>query len=361
MGDRRAFEFRLKPFLDLVALGTVADMVPLQNENRIFVHYGLKRFKASTNPGIRALVKVACGDADEITSEDVSFKLAPRINASGRLGSAEVPFDLLQGEDVSRCLEWATHLDELNRERQRLERTLYAEAEELVASRSSSDNVWVLYREHWHVGVVGIVAGKLAGKYGRPVVVLGRQGEFARGSGRGIHSVNWMELLEKSNAFLQHWGGHPAAVGVTLLPEKIKEWEAHLNRYLELKFPLGLPEKEWVIADTLALSDLTPSLVQDIERLQPFGYGNPAPIFEILEVPLTSFEYFGDGRSHVRCRWNGPLPLSIVGWGMGKRFRENFFGDTTVRMAATLGWSTWNRERQLQLQCLDLKQRSPQS
>ncbi len=247
-------------------------------------------------------------------------------------------------------------LDELNQDRQNLEKAIGIEAESLIKLKPFDDKLWILYNPSWHIGVVGIVAGKLARKYNKPVVVLGQQGAFAKGSGRGIEAINLVELFEKGANFLHQWGGHPSAIGVTLLPQDVPLIEDHLNRYLLEKFPLGLPEKTLNLSGRFNLSDLTATLVEEVETLQPFGQGNPAPIFCVSKVQLPkAVECFGANRAHIRCSLTTPSPIGIIGWGLGEGLKENTLHQQKIDMAVKVSWNTWKQARQLQLQLIDWK------
>jgi len=203
-----AFEIKLRDYLDLVALGTVADLVPLRGENRILARHGLRILRDTTRPGLRALMDVAgVRRGQELVPVDISFRLGPRINASGRLADAALSVELLLSEDEAFCRETARQLDTFNRERQEIERLITAEAERIIETQFSSSSGIVLYGDSWHPGVVGIVAGRVSRKYNRPCVVLGNDGEFAKGSGRSVDGINLVEVLGTCCEHLSSWGG----------------------------------------------------------------------------------------------------------------------------------------------------------
>ncbi|MEM9226453.1 MAG: single-stranded-DNA-specific exonuclease RecJ, partial [Verrucomicrobiota bacterium] len=214
-GDKRAHELQLKAWLDLVALGTVADLVPLRGENRIFVREGLRQVSQTKRPGLKALCEssgLARGQA--LSTADLSYKLGPRLNAGGRLADAAMPLELLLSNTAKACHETAAQLDALNRERQGIERQMYEEA--LNQVNGDTPDAVVVAGEAWHVGVVGIVAGRLARQFYRPAIVLCRDGDLYKGSGRSIAEVNLQAVLHDCDEYLAEWGGHRMAVGVSV-------------------------------------------------------------------------------------------------------------------------------------------------
>src|SRR6478752_10877170 len=212
-----ALSIILKDYLDLVAMGTIADLVPLHGENRIFARHGLRVLAESKRAGLQTLMRVSGLKPEQgLMPTDVSFRLGPRINASGRLADAALSVDLLLSNDPVFVEQAARKLDELNRERQDIERQITERAERYVENNFSTSRGLVLFDEAWHPGVVGIVAGRISRKYSRPAIVLGNEGTLAKGSGRGINGFNLVEILGACSGCLDSWGGHPMAVGVSL-------------------------------------------------------------------------------------------------------------------------------------------------
>ena len=211
-GDPTAFKIELKEYLDLVAMGTIADLVPLVGENRILAHCGLKMLESTRREGLHALSHVSgmeLGNAVQAT--DISFKLGPRINASGRLANAELAVDMLLSKNHRQCLDMAQQLDSMNKERQSIERSIVEEADIYIDKHLQGASGYVLYNPDWHSGVVGIVAGRLSRLHNTPTIVLGKEGELAKGSGRSVPGVNLVEVLGKCSDLLDSWGGHPMA------------------------------------------------------------------------------------------------------------------------------------------------------
>ena len=344
---RGAYELRLSSFLDLVSLATVADLVPLQHDNRLFAAFGLRELQRTASVGLWALSEVCgCDPSYPPTAEDIAFKLAPHINVGGRLESAELPFELLTSDDADRCRVLARQLAQKNAQRQETERCIAAEAEVLINERPHQ-RAYVLYQPHWHVGVVGIVAGRLTRKYHCPVFVLGQQNGFAKGSGRSIEKVNLTELFSGAQPLLRHWGGHPAAAGLEVEIENILPLEARLNEILHQKFP-DWPQPTLPIASILPEISLTEDFLAELEHLAPFGQGNEMPIFAIKDIVLTEpAERFGKCGAHLRLTLNGHR---AIGWNMGYACIPQ---NRPLDFAVQLGWSCWNGQRTLQIQVVD--------
>ncbi len=300
-GDPNAQSLRLVDLLDLVAMGTIADLVPMRRENRIYTRFGLQMLGQRKRAGIHALLESCNISAGQpLNPTDVSFRLSPRINASGRLDDASIAVELLLSSDGQQCAELANQLNEFNKERQEKERLVTQDALRMIEEGGfSSDPAFVLYGEHWHPGVVGIVAGKLSRQFGRPCVVLGKEGDaLAKGSGRGVHSLNLIDILTHCKDLLQNWGGHPMAVGVSLHCKDIDTFRARLIETMHRECG-GLEHTDEVPVDIsvwLPVEQINQELLEDIETLSPFGEGNPEPVFGVRAVQLPfPPEVFGEG------------------------------------------------------------------
>lgn len=343
-----AVDLKVRSFLDLVALGTIADVVPLHHENRLWVFFGLAEIMHTKIKGLQALLKVSdCNLNFPLSVEDVSFKLAPRINASGRLETADMTFKMLTNTDLNTCELLANQLNKLNQERQAIEKQIVLEAEEMI--KFDPDQLaYVLYKPSWHIGVVGIVAGRLTRKYNCPVFVLGDHEGKAKGSGRSIPDVNLVEMFTEANELIHQWGGHPAAVGLTLLYENISVLQEFFRTYLNKKFPHALPEAILPIASDITLPQITQKFLQALEVLAPFGQGNEMPIFVIKNVKLPyPPEKFGRDGTHIRFKLEN---YTIIGWNMKQ---EYFPINTMIDLAVKFTWSYWQNERRLQIILID--------
>lgn len=341
----------LKNYLDLVAMGTVADLVPLQGENRIFVKYGLKSLHTSIHPGVQALLDVSGIDTSHETQpSDVSFKLGPRINASGRLADAQLPLEMLLTSDLGLAQKSANQLNILNRQRQDIERIISHEAEALVEKTQLHLPAIVVYNPNWHSGVVGIVAGRLSRKFYKPAIVLGveRQG-LAKGSGRSVPGVNLVEALRDNAALLASWGGHPMAVGISLNPDNLDVFrtqfcECIFNQLNGKALEPTLEISAWITSD-----ELNENLLDQLENLRPFGEGNPEPILgvknAIITAPIVTF-----GENHYRFFIKTPYgPLSGVAWNRANHLPPS---EQPLEIAIKFAWNYWNGRKIAQAELL---------
>lgn len=289
IGDSDGWEIDLKDYLHLVAMGTIADLVPLRDENRILARHGLTALNESRAQGLRALLQVAgVKENQEIRPVDISFRLGPRINACGRLADAALPVRMFLSEDFGFCLKTARQLDEYNRERQDIERAIVAEADRRIEGFEDGFGGVVLFDEEWHPGVVGIVASRISRKYNRPAIVLGKEGDLAKGSGRGIRGLNLVEILEGCDDLLESWGGHPLAVGVALRRENVIPFRERFARAVNEFFSGEIPPPELEVSAWIGLDDIGENLLRELDRLHPFGQGNPEPLFGVCSVELRT-------------------------------------------------------------------------
>ncbi|UCF55768.1 MAG: single-stranded-DNA-specific exonuclease RecJ, partial [Deltaproteobacteria bacterium] len=271
----------LKNYLDLVALGTVADMVPLLDQNRILVKWGIERMKTSSWPGIKAVQEIAAVNISGITPYDLAFKFAPRLNAPGRMGSADIGIQVLTTDDPTIARDLARQLNTLNSERQSIEQGILDQIEEVIISMGDLEDrrTLVLSGNGWHRGVLGIVASRLVDRYHRPTLVMDIQDGMATGSGRSIDGFNLHQALARLEHLFERFGGHYHAVGFALDVTNIEV----LAKELEALALRALSEDDLIpkieIDAEIALPDLTLQTVKHIESLSPFGPGNPEPIF----------------------------------------------------------------------------------
>ncbi len=288
-GDPRGWEIEIKDYLDLVAMGTIADLVPLREENRILARHGLKALNDARGEGLRALVQVAgLKEDDPIRPVDISFRLGPRINACGRLADAALPVHMFLSDDFGFCLKTAHRLDAYNRERQDIERRIVAEADRRIESLEDGFSGMVLYDDDWHPGVVGIVASRISRKYNRPAIVLGREGDLAKGSGRGIPGLNLVQVLQRCDDLLANWGGHPLAVGVTLPRDNVVRFQKRFSQAVHDFFAGEIPLPEIEITAWVDLDDIDDPFLKELDLLHPFGQGNPEPLFGVRRAELRT-------------------------------------------------------------------------
>jgi single-stranded-DNA-specific exonuclease len=287
--------------LDLVALATIADVVPLIGENRSLARHGLRALANTTKPGLRALMSVARVDPGKVNERAVGFGLAPRINAAGRLYRADAALELLLTTDPLRAAQVAEELDRANSERRHTEQTIRFQAEAQIAASDDREgrSAYVLAGEGWHPGVIGIVASRLAERYRRPVVLISLDGEGARGSGRSIEGYDLLAGLTACSGELVRYGGHSAAAGVELQREHVAAFAAALDAHAaSMLSPEDLIPRERVDA-VVDGPQLGMDLAEELARLAPFGRGNPTVSLMLSDAVLRDVRPMGEGK-HAR-------------------------------------------------------------
>jgi single-stranded-DNA-specific exonuclease len=330
----------LMSFMKIVAIATIADSVPLIDENRVFAKLGLDGLRSTVNPGLKALLEVAKLGGRPLTSGEVGFRIAPRINAAGRMDVARDVIELFSVKDPARAKEIASKLDQLNSDRQAEERKILDSIklrfdEEITLSEAYCI---VIDGDGWHRGVIGITATRVVERYGRPTLVISRDGEEAHGSGRSIPAFHLLDGLESCSSLFTRFGGHAHAVGFSLPSGNVAGLRAHLDAYARERLTLADFEPSMKIDAEIPLDQVTPELFQSVCRLEPFGMGNPEPIFVAREVRLmTAPRVMKD--KHVKLRvagsskngdWRKSVAFNALGWNMAEKFQQSqiIAGDT---------------------------------
>ncbi|TYO99564.1 exonuclease RecJ [Geothermobacter ehrlichii] len=343
----------LRDWLDLVALGTVADLVPLRGINRAFVRHGLWLMERQPRPGIGALKRVA--GVREVTAGAVGFRLAPRLNAAGRLEDAATGVRLLLSEDARQAGELAERLDAWNRERQQIEQQTFDAAVQKLAGLPENYTI-VLADDSWHQGVIGIVASRLVERYGRPTLLIALDGDLGKGSGRSIRGFHLYQGLQQCADHLSGFGGHEYAAGFSLSRSAVGELAAAFERTARQLLAADDLRPVLLHDGVVQLDEIDPELVDELERLAPFGMGNPEPVFVAEQVELHRIETVGDGR-HLRClvRQAG-TSLPAIAFNMGPQ-AESLRGFHDILF--TPAFNRWNGRVSLQLRLKDLRPASP--
>jgi single-stranded-DNA-specific exonuclease len=352
MGLEGAADFDLKTVLDLVALGTIADLVPLTGENRILVTAGLERLRATTRLGLVWLKRVAgCADA-AIEPHHVGYQLAPRLNAVGRLQTAEQALTLLLTKDEQQARDLAEALDRCNRERQNLERDIAEQALSAVLKRYNPESDYVIVEGNvsWHIGVVGIVASRLLQQFHRPTIVVGGDGERWRGSGRSIDGFDLAEALRHCSDLLVRHGGHAMAAGVTVLPEQIDAFRSRLNEFARRTLKSEQLSPVLRLDGQVGFNELTADSLNHLAKLMPTGQGNPAPQFCARNVSHRAPPVRISQGKHVKMQvTDGHTVLETLWWSPGGA--ELPSGRFDIAFAPQL--STYNGRTKVQLKLLD--------
>lgn len=300
LGGRRGMPYLWREYTDLATLGTVADLMPMIEENRALVSDGINRINNKTRPCIAALLASA-GVADkDITAVNMSFSVIPRLNAAGRMGDAQVALDLLLTDDFDVACQKAAELEAVNDKRRAIEAELSEVARKQASDVYEGQRALVVSGEGWHEGVKGIVASRLVNKYGVPALLFTIDGDEARGSGRSVGEVNLFKAVESLSDILIRFGGHEAAVGVTLKADRLEEFTKRLNDYMDL-----LPADSFLprvpIDTCVDLDELTLESVSELDKLAPFGQENPVPKFLARDIILTNCRAVGADKNHFSC------------------------------------------------------------
>jgi single-stranded-DNA-specific exonuclease len=351
-GDPAAVKYDLRRHLDLVALGTIADLVPLTGENRILASAGLERLTLTRRPGLMALKMVAqC--PSPIGSYEVGFQLAPRLNAAGRLEDAEEALRLLLAGGAAEADPLARSLDARNRQRQQIERDMAAEVIAAVHARFNRDRDFVIVegRDSWHIGVVGIVASRVVKRFYRPAIIFGGDGALWRGSGRSIEGFDLAAALQSCDALLTRHGGHSMAAGVTAQPAQVDLFRARLNELARLSLKPEQLEPSLKLDAEVAGSDLTLDLVEQLAALAPAGPGNPPVQWIIRGLTHRQLpQRMGRENQHVKLRLTGgQSALEAVWWNAG----ESPMPGDRFDLAFTPTLNEYQGRRSVQLRVLD--------
>ncbi len=327
----------LRQFHDLVALGTIADVVPLLGENRILVHSGLSCLRYTKRPGLRALIEKSGLIQEHIGVWAVAFVLGPRLNAAGRLGSPKAALDLLLTNDYDTALDLAGVLEEINRERKTRETEVRNDCEQMVANdpRAVQEGLILLARPGWPKGVLGIVASRLVEKYGCPSLLLTTENGEAQGSGRSIPGLDLVGCLKECSDLLLSFGGHEGAAGVRLPEQNITLLRDRLTRIARERINPDQLVQTLDIDGELALDDITDSLVAEIELMEPFGEANRSPIFTTRNIELKGKGHIF-GNNHLKFVLGTPSrPIELLAFSQGDLLRQ--LTDEKVDVAYTVG------------------------
>ncbi|WP_455127331.1 single-stranded-DNA-specific exonuclease RecJ [Prevotella veroralis] len=294
---------RLVPLLDFCAVSIAADLVPVIDENRILAFHGLKQLNQNPSLGLKAIIDICGLNGRELSMSDITFKIGPRINASGRMENGKKSVDLLVEREYSLALNQAKHIDEYNEQRKDVDRQMTEEANQIVARLESQkhQSSIVLYDEHWKKGVIGIVASRLTEIYFRPTVVLTRDENLATGSARSIAGFDVYAAIKSCRDLLLNFGGHTYAAGLTMKWSDVKEFRKRFQAYVEEHIE---PEQREAILDIDAVidfKDITKKLHSDLKRFAPFGPANPKPIFCTLDVyDFGTSKVVGREQEHIK-------------------------------------------------------------
>jgi len=344
-------------YCDLVAVGTIADVVDLQGENRLIVDRGLKKLLNTENYGIRALLGVCGANDKSINSTTIAFGLSPRINAAGRMAHASIAVDLLLSQSDKEAYEIALRLDELNRERQRVEKEIFDEALEMIEKNSSfSDKkIIVLAKEGWHHGVIGIVASRITEQFYKPCILIAVEGNGkGKGSGRSVEGMNLFDALLASEEHLLQFGGHSLAAGLSLEMKNFDAFYECINKYIAENLNEE-PHKMLDIDCSVPPAFVSVANAKMLERLEPYGMSNPKPVFAMCGVKVVSAVTMGTDERHLRLKIEaGDRIIEAVGFSFG-HLAKYLNAGRLIDIAFNLEVSTYQGNERLQLMIKDIK------
>jgi single-stranded-DNA-specific exonuclease len=354
--DYRDVAHSIEENLDLVAVGTVADIVPLDSENRILTTLGLERLRVTTNPGLKALMEVAGVEPARVQAPHIGFALGPRLNAAGRLGDASIGVELLTTDDEAQAAAIAKSLDLENKKRRSLETEVLRDATRIIEESVDlpTRRSIVLWSSGWHPGVIGIVASRIAKQYNRPTILLAVSDGMAKGSGRSIPGFDLHSALVGCRDFLSSFGGHRHAAGVSLEEDKLPEF----RDCVETAVSNSLTADDLVpvidIDSLVTLGECDFDLVKHMKQMRPFGAGNPEPVFGTRGVKLIAAKSVGNGHLKLTVAQSDRV-MDAIGFGMAESLDELRSGGGMVALAYVLEENTWRGVTDLQLRLKDVQ------
>ena len=339
-------------YLDLVCVGTISDIVPLEGENRTIAKLGLMLIKVTRNLGLRELIKSS--GYKEIDSNTISFGVAPRINACGRMGHEEEALKLFLAEDLESATKITKELNEYNTLRQSTEKAIYEEAvQQIEKNHLDANNSIVLGGKGWHHGVIGIVSSKVTDKYYKPSILLSFEDNIAKGSGRSVPGFDLYEGLAKCEDLLEKYGGHSMAVGLTLKKENLENFK---ERFEQIAKEKNIKELVPIIYidDELKLKDINMDLVKSISILEPFGEANKVPLFLIRNLKIDSIRALSEGRHLKLTLRDENFVINAIGFELGYLAEEYRIGDR-IDVVGTLEINSFNGFRSIQINMKDIR------
>ncbi len=342
----------LKEYLDLVALGTISDVVPLIGVNRILAKFGIAQLSQSIRPGILALKEVA-NMGEKANTTGINFRLAPRINAAGRLGDSREVVHLFTTENADEARQIAVNLNNLNSLRQRIEEKILSEAREMVASSEMNrmKNSLVLASQDWHPGVIGIVASRLAEEYHRPTILIALNENMGKGSGRSMDSFPLFQGIKACQSWVEKFGGHEQAAGLVIRPECISGFSQAFDEVVQQEFSAKDFFPRLSIDALAPLDQVDDSFLSDLEFLAPFGTGNPEPVLGLKDLTVLNSKLVGNGHLRLRIK-EGFLTREAIGFRMGSLHP---LAGKRVKLAFSPQVDFFQGMRNLQLKIIDLQ------
>ena len=343
-------------YLDLVATAIGADIVPIVGENRILAYHGLKVINENPRPGFEAILKQV--KKEKLTITDVVFIIAPRINAAGRMKHGNHAVTLLCETDNNLAAEYAIDIDTYNTDRRDADKRITIEALVQIEENKEQDRFTsVVFDENWHKGVIGIVASRLIETYYRPTLVFTKSGEMLAASARSVKGFDVYNALENTSEYIEQFGGHKYAAGLTLKPENYKSFKAQFEKVVEETIDPKMLIPEISIDSQISLSDITPKFYRILSQFAPFGPGNMTPVFMSEDIQDTGYgKQVGEDKTHLRftATQHGSGKIVGIGFGLGEHI-ELIKNKKPFKAAYTIDENEWNGNVSLQLKLKDIK------
>lgn len=337
-------------YLDIVCVGTISDIVPLIDENRVIAKLGLKLVEVTRNPGLRALLKAA--GYKQINSNTISFGIAPRINACGRMGYEEEALKLFLTENIVDAENITEKLNKYNRDRQEIEKNIFDEAIRMIEKDGNGCNSIVLGSYNWHHGVIGIVSSKITEMYYKPSILVCFDGEEGKGSGRSIPGFDLHEALVNMSKHLEKYGGHEMAVGLSLHKKNFNRFKSDFEKYVTEKDISDLvPILE--IDKQIGMKEIEIDIVKELDLLEPFGESNRRPVFVYKNLKIDSIRALSDGKHLKMTLKDGNSLINAIGFNMGSLSKDYMIGDK-VDIAGTLEINSFNGRDFVQINMKDI-------
>lgn len=351
---------QLKWLLDVVATGTVADVMPLIGENRVFVKYGLRVMAKTRRPGFLAMIetgRLPFGEQAEPTARDIGFQIAPRINAASRMAHGILAHDLLMSKTLDSARPLSQELETHNLNRRKISTTTAEQVKEKALADFADKKFIFAVHEDYPYGIVGLIAGRIANELRKPTAILTKGETESRGSFRSIPEFNVIESLEQCADILVKYGGHAAAAGMTIKNEHLDIFYERFNALAMEKLQSVETEPKLDIDMPVSFEHLTPAFCRELKRFAPFGEGNPEPVFVLEEAIVDDVRFVGAGEKHLKIRLKSPSGgkvLDAIAFNLGKQFGDLQIGEN-IRVVFTVEENTWNGNTSLQLRVVDME------
>jgi len=354
---------QLKWSLDLVAIGTVADCVPLLNENRVLTRYGMVVLSKTRRVGLLEMFKVGrilIGENNIHDTQKISFQIAPRINAAGRMDHASISYNLIREKNIVLAREMALEVESNNQRRQKITSEIVKEIREIAQKDFQNKKIIYAQNENWPMGILGLVAGKISDEFNRPTIILQDQGDELAGSLRSIPQVNLIEILEKCSELLIRFGGHAQAAGIKVKKSQAQEFFAKFSQIVEKELEGKDLRPEILIDSEITTQELNWDLMLELKKMEPFGEGNEEPVFVARNLVIEEVKIVGNGSKHLKFLLRGEMGsakiFDAIAFGKGNLAQDYKKGDQ-IDAVFNLNEDEWNGNKKIQLKIIDFRKK----